>query len=197
MLNKKQADNLFKTIKGEARGEAIRVDWDYVNETWGQEGIIKLETRMKELGYPLRYEEIKAMAFYPLGLYNISLLSIKDVFKLDNEGIKKMGRSIVKFSLLNRIFFKYFISLKLIAKQVPAAWKKMYTVGDMDMPDFSEKKRYAVLRLRNFKDHPAHCLLTESYFAKFSQLVVRNPTTCKEVKCVFKGDSHHELLITW
>jgi len=197
MLTKKEADELIKEIKGEARGEVLKVDWDYVNEVWGEEGIKKLEDKMAELGYPLKYKDISSASFYSLGLYNISLLSIRDIFDLDNEEIEKMGTAIVKFSLLIKVLFKYFVSLKLIAEQAPAGWRRLYTVGDLEMSEFSEKKRYVILRIRNFKDHPVHCLLIKGYFVRFSQMIVKFPTTVRETKCVFKGDQYHELLITW
>lgn len=196
MLTKKEADKLIK-MKGEARGIVFKVDWDYINETKGKQGIKKLEAKMAELGFPFKYEEIRSMDFYPLGLYIISLLSTKEVFNFDKKDILEMGASIVKFSLFMKIFFKYFISLDLIAKQVPKMWRKHYTVGEMEMPDFSEEKRYAILRIRNFKDHPVHCILTTGYFVKVAQLVVKAPATCEETKCIFRGDEYHELLMKW
>ena len=199
MLTKKEADKFLKEIKGEARGQVFQVDWDYVNETWGEKGIKKLENRMLKLGHPLKYEEIKTMYYYPLGLYIISLLSIKDIFNLDDKAIKKMGMAIVKFSFFTKIFLAYFPSLRLLAtsKEVPRNWRRHYTLGDFQMSSYSEKKKSATLTLKDFKSHPVHCALIEGYFAKLGQLVVKSSVTCKETKCMFKGDPYHELLLTW
>lgn len=196
MLTKKEADELVK-MNGEARGQVFTVDWDFINEKYGEKGIKKLEGKMRELGHPLIYKKIKTLGFYPLGLYVISLLSIKEIFNFNEKDIEEMGRSVVKFSLIMKIFLKYFTSLDLIARQVPATWRRHYTSGDFEMPEYSRERRYAVLRLRNFADHPVHCNLFSGYFAKLAQMVVGSPTTCQETKCVFKGDDYHELYITW
>lgn len=199
MLTKKQADKILKKTKGEARGVVFQVDWNYVSETWGEKGIKKLESRMLELGYPLKYKEIKPMNFYPLGLYVVSLLSIRDIFNLNNKGIKEMGMAIVKFSLFTKIFLAYFPSLRLLAtsREVPKNWRRHYTLGDLQMPDYSEKEKHATLTIKGFKDHPVHCLLIEGYFQKLGQLVVKFPVTAKETKCVFRGNPYHEFTLTW
>lgn len=196
MLTKQQAQEMMK-IKGEARGVAIKDDLDFVLEEKGEEGLKKIETRMTELGYSLKYKDIKPMDFYPIGLANLYLLVIKEVFNFDEEDLKKWGAAIVKFSLFTKIFLKYLGSLKLVAEEAPKIWRKHYTIGDLEMPDYSEEKRYVILRLRNFKVDPIHCKILEGMFSKISTMVTKFPTTVKETKCMFKGDEYHELLITW
>ena len=196
MLTRKQAQKLME-IKGEARGMVLKADWDFVLEEKGEEGLRKVEARMAELGYPLKYKEIKPMDFYPMGLAAISVLSIKEVFNFKEKDLEKWGHSVVKFSTFMKIFMKYFGSLKLIANQIPKIWREHYTVGDLEMPDFSKEKRYAILKEKNFPIHPIYCNIHKAYFIKVAQMVIKSPVSCKETKCMFKGDSHHEFLLTW
>ena len=196
MISKKEIDDSMK-LKGEARGVAIRDDLDFVIETKGKEGLKKVEDKMAELGFPLKYKEIKPMHFYPMGLANLCLLVIKDVFNFNEDDLRKWGASLVKFSIFSKIFMKYFGSFKLIAKESPKNWRNHYTIGTLEMPEYSHKKRYTILRLRDFKAHPIHCPILEGFFARISQMVVKHPATCKETKCMFKGDKYHEFLITW
>lgn len=196
MLTKREAENLMK-IKGEVRGMALKVDLDFVLEKKGEQGLKRVEAKMAELDFPLKHKEIAPMDFYPMGLGALSLLAIKEVFNFDEKDLERWGAAVVKFSLIMKIFMKYFGSLKLIAQQVPKIWQKHYTIGALEMPDFSEEKRYVILRVRNFQIHPIYCLIHKGYFTKVAEMVVKASATCKETKCVFKGDKYHEFLLTW
>jgi len=149
------------------------------------------------LGFPLEYKEIKTMSFSPVGLSVIFVTTIKEIFNFDKEDFKKWGVSVVKFSLIMKIFMKYFVSLKLISGQVSKIWREHYTIGDLEMSEYSEEERYAILRLKNFRLSNIYCNIYEGYFAKTAEMVVKAPVTCKETKCMFKGDEYHEFLLTW
>jgi len=196
MLTKQELEKLMK-IKGEARGMAFKVDYEFVIEKKGKEGLKKVEDRMAELGYPFNYKKIIPMDFYPIGLSAILLLVIKEIFNFNEKNLEEWGRSVVKFSLIMKIFMRYFASLELVAKQIPKIWREHYTIGDLEMPEFDEKKRYVILKLNNFHISPVYCGIYKGYFAKTAEMVVRAPITCKETKCMFKGDPYHEFLLTW
>lgn len=196
MVTKKQVEKLMQ-IKGGARGMAFKVDYEFVLEEKGEEGLKKVEDRMAELGLPLKYKEIRSMDFYPIGLSAIFLLSIKEVFNFNEKDLERWGRSVVKFSLIMKIFMKYFASLQLVAKQIPNIFREHYTIGALEMPEFSEEKRYVILKLRNFHITPVHCSIYRGYFAKTGEMVVKAPVTCKETKCMFRGDPYHEFLLKW
>jgi len=196
MMTKKEADKLIG-LSGESRGANIKVDFDFVLETKREKGLEKVENRMVELGYPLNYKDIKVMDFYPIGLDIIILLSIKEIFNFNDEDIEKMGSAVVKFSPLTKVFMKYFGFLNLISAQIPDMWKKHYTIGKLIMPDFSDEKKYAIIREEGFKIHSVYCNIHKGYFIKVAQMVVNAPVACQETKCMFKGDPYHEFLITW
>lgn len=196
MLTKERVEQLMD-VEGEARGVALKDDLDFVLEEKGEQGLKKVEAKMKELGYPLKYKEIRSMDFYPMGLANLLLLVIQEAFNFNEQDLERWGGAIVKFSIFTKIFLKYFGSLKLIAREAPKIWVKHYTIGELEMPDFSEEKKYVILRIKNFKTHPIHCPLLKGMFSKITQMVVKSPASCKETKCMFKGDEFHELLLTW
>jgi len=196
MLTKKEAEKLMK-IEGEARGVAIRDDLNFVLEYKGKEALKKVEDKMAELGYPLKHKEIKPMDFYPIGLSIASVLIIKELFNFKEEDFKKWGASVVKFSIFMKIFMKYFGSFKLIAEQIPSMWRRHYTIGSLEMPKFSKEKRYVILRLRDYKIISSQCSVFKGYFSKVCEMVIKSSVTCKETKCMFKGDKYHEFLLTW
>ena len=196
MLTKKEADKLIG-LSGEARGMNIKIDLDYIFEKYGEKGIKKIEDRIVQLGYPVKYKEIEPMGFYPIGLEAIVLVSIKDVFNLNEKQAEEMGASVVKFSLFMKIFMKYLGSLALIANEVSKIWKEHYTMGKLIMPDFSGEKRYAIVREEDFKIHPVYCNIHKGYFIKIAQMAIKAPVVCQETKCMFEGDPYHEFLLTW
>ena len=176
---------------------SLRVDWDFIIEKKGKQGLKKIEDKMEKLGYPLKHKDIKPMAFYPIGMAVISLLLIQETFNFNKKDIEEWGYAAVKFSFFVKIFMKYFGSLKSISSQVSNIWRKHYTIGDLEMPDFSKEKRYVILRLKNFKLHPIFCNIYLGYFSRVTKMVIKQPAKCKETKCMFKGDPYHEFLITW
>lgn len=196
MLTKKEAEKLIK-IKGESRGVNLKIDFEYVLEQKGEKALKKLEESMALVGFPLRHKEINQMDFYPIGVEVITILNIKDILKLEEQGLEKMGADVVKFSIFMKILMKYFGYLKLVAKEVPKIWRNHYTVGSLQMTDFSEKDRFAILKQKDFKIHPVYCLIHKGYFLKTSQMVVGSIGTCKETKCIFKGDPYNEFLLRW
>lgn len=195
-LTREKAQKLME-IKGEARGITLKVDWDFVYLKEGKEGIKKLEAKMTELGCPMKYKQIKSMDFYPIGFDAVSMLSIKEIFNYDDKTLEKMGASVIKFSLLMKVFMKYFVSLRLIAEQMPNTWRRHYTIGSLEMPDFSKEKSYAILKLRDFSVHPIYCIVLSSCFAKIAEMVTKSSVAWEETKCSFRGDEYHEFLLKW
>lgn len=195
-LTKEFAKKLVET-KGEARGINFKTDWEVVLSKYGQEGLKKLEEKMAELGYPLKYEEIETMGFYPVGLDALSILSIREVFDLDDRELKELGAAAVKFSLFLKILIKYFPSLQLLAKEAPKMWQKHYSIGELEVVETNEKEKRAILRIKNFGFHPAQCINLQGYFSKILQMAVKAPVTCEETRCTFRGDDYHEFLIKW
>jgi len=196
MITKREAEKLIK-LKGETRGVNLKIDLQFVLDRKGEEGLKKVEEKLAKLGFPLKYKDIRPMDFYPLGLSVINLMVVKEFFGFNEKEVEEWGASLVKFSIIEKVFMKYFGSLKLIASQIPKMWQRHYTVGDLQMPEFSEEKRYSVLRLKGFKIHPLYCGILKGYFAKITELIVKAPAVTKETKCEFKGDEYHEFTTRW
>lgn len=195
-LTKELAKKLMET-EGEARGANLKTDWEVILSRYGDEGLKKLEAKMAELGYPIKYDEIETMNFYPIGLDALSILSIKETFNLSDQELKKLGAAAVKFSLFLKILIKYFPSLNLLAKEAPKMWREHYSVGDLEVVETNEKEKYIILRIKNFGFHPAQCANLQGYFSKILQMAVKAPVTCEETKCTFRGDAYHEFMIKW
>jgi len=195
IINKKITDELMK-IKGEARGIIFKTDGEYILREKGREALEKVEKEMARLGHPIRYEQIQGMAFYPIGLRALSLIVIKKILDFNKKEIEQMGRAAPKASLIMKFFMKYFVSIKILAKQAPKMWKEHYTVGELDA-EVHEKEKCITLRLKGLNLHPLFCIYLAGYFATTAQMTVKGPVVPEETKCTFKGDKYHEFLLKW
>lgn len=196
MLTKEDIKEILKT-KGEVRGMNLKSDFNFVFEKKGQKAVEEAEKRMEELGLPLKYKEINSMEFYPLGPGTVFILVIKEVLNLDEKDIEEWGRSIVKFSLITKIFLNYYVAFNLFQKEASEVWKKYYTVGDLHLAEYDKVRKRGKLLLKNFNVHPVYCLLLKGYFSKLCEMLIKSPTVCQETKCTFKGDEYHEFSFTW
>jgi len=196
--SKEQLDNLMK-IKGEVRGAVFQTDAEYVRIKKGGRGLVLVQEELKKLGHPIDYASIKATEWYPLGLRAISLLTIKKVFDWDDRDIEEMGNAAPKYSFIVRLLMKYFLTFPMSYKQSPAYWKKHYTVGKFKTPGYDLNKKYYIARLEDFKVHPILCVYLGGYFMRIGQFVLKEAKNfkVKETKCMFRGDSGHEFVITY
>lgn len=197
-LNEEIAKGLMK-IKGKVKGVTLKTDAEYILKEKGEEGLKKVEEELEKLGYPIKYKEVKTMLFYPVGLRALSLLAIKKVFDLEDEKIREMGFLATKRSLIVKLFVRYFLSVKRVFyKEAPKLWSQHFTIGELVPVELNEKKKYAILRLKNFNLHPLYCLYLGGYFCGILDLLIKTPQiTFEEAKCAFKGDEYHEYLLKW
>ena len=184
-------------FKGTCRGVVFKTDEDYIVREKGKEGLKQLENLLHTLKCPLVYSEIKTMDFYPLGWRIVSLLAIKEQFGFSDEKIKEMGTVAPKFSLITKIFIKYFSNISLTTKQVPSIWKRHYGVGELTATMTDEGARIIILRLTGLSVHPIFCVYLSGYFTTIAQMVTGSQVLCRETKCFFSGSDFHEYEITW
>ncbi|MBZ9572269.1 hypothetical protein KJA15_02990 [Patescibacteria group bacterium] len=197
IISKEEFNELMK-IEGEVKEEPLKTTLEFVLKEKGKEGLKKLEDTMAKLGYPIKYQEIRSRDLYPIGLMAITLLVIKRLFNFNEEKFREMGRFEAKISsLIIRVFMKFFVSLERMAKATPKMWKRHFTVGDLKTIELNKEKRYAILRLKNFRLHPLHCQALIGYFSSVVEMIVRSKATCEETKCPFRGDEYHEFLVKW
>jgi hypothetical protein len=196
ILSKEELEK-FANLKGEVRGLAIKSDAEFVLKEKGKEGLKKIEDAMAELGYPMKYRELKAMDFYPIALLYVEVLVIGKLFNFDKEKYKELGVFAAKAPMVLRVFMRHLVSFDVIVKRAPKMWKTYYTVGEIEVPDYDKEKKYAVLRIKDYRPPVQQCYILEGYLPTLVKLVVRSPVSCEEVKCVHRGDEYHEFLLKW
>ncbi len=196
IISKEELEELMR-IEGETRGMSIKGEADFILKEEGEEGLKKLEETVANLGFPIKFNEVKSMDFYPLYVEAVMLVAIKKLFNYDEKKFQEMGRFESKLSLIIKLFIKYFVSLERAIKVAPRMWRENYTVGNLKVAEFDEEKKYALLRIENFRFHPLHCQDLKGYFSGVIQMIVGKPVTCQEMKCIHRGDEYHEFLMKW
>lgn len=197
MIKKEELEKLLK-LKGKIKGVFLQTDAKYIIENEGEEGLLRLEKKLKNIGnYALDYRNAKAMKWYDVGLRPISLLLIKDVFGYNDKQIREMGRMAAKFSFIIKLFVRFFASIEKLVERIPDYYKMQYNIGKLEVINFDNKGKKLSLALKNFKIHPLVCLYLEGYFQGVGELALKGDVTCKEIKCVFRSDSFNEYLIRW
>ncbi len=184
-------------IKGDTRGISMKGDFAYILHKKGKEGLKKVEEEMAKLGYPVTYNNLKEIGFYPMKVEAMTFLVMKKLFGFDREEFVKMGEFNSKVSLIVRLFMKYFVSLELIAREAPRFWRKYYSVGDLKVVEINKKERYIIIRVENFRHHPLHCATVEGYIISLIKMVLGKEVSSEETKCVHRGDEYHEFVVRW
>jgi hypothetical protein len=188
----------LKDMPGEARGVTMQTDANYVSRKIGEQGLVKLQQKTKELGWEIDYKDIKTMAWYPLGQRVISLLAAKEAFDWGYEEIKDMGNCAPKYSFIASTMLKYFLSVSKVFQEAAKYWEKHYSVGKLVPVQIDEEKKFAILRLEDFDVNPIFCPYFTGYFLRISQLVVKSEKiTAEETECPSRGGRWHEFLMKW
>lgn len=196
IISKKITQELLQ-VPGEVRGVAIRDHMGFTLKEKGKEGLEALEKMLAELGYPVKYNEVQSLGFFPLGLEAVVLLSMKKLFDFNDGMIEAVGAFGAKSSFVLKVFLRYLASMRTVADQAPKIWRKYYNVGDLKVEELNEREQYARVTIKNFNLHPIHCLHLKGYFSSIVGMVVKAEVTCEEIKCPVRGDGHHEFLVKW
>jgi len=196
MISQEKIEEMIKT-EGKIRGVALKIDSDFVLKEEGDEGLKRLEEELARAGYPLKYQDIKQLDFYPLGLRHVTLFLLERMFAFDDEKFAQMGEFGIKVSLLIRLSVTSFVSLKTAAKQLPKIWKMYFTKGGLEVTELDEEKRHVVLQIRDFPVSKAHAQYLRGYFSAGVRMITRSKADCKVTKATFKGDGYNEFVLTW
>lgn len=195
-ITKKEVKKIME-IPGKARGAAFRDMAKYIRGKRGDEELKRLEKEMENLGYPFDFSKAKKMEWYPIGLGALSYTILERVLNWDDKKFIDLGDNVPKLSFTAKLFMRFFRSPRAVFGLAPKYWRKRYTIGSMESAEWNEKEKYAVLRLKDFKVHPAHCTILLGFLRRMAQLGGAKNITVEENKCMFKGDPYHEFIVRW
>ena len=99
IISKEELEKIMN-VKGEIRGLALKNYGKYILRENKKEGLKKLEEAMLSLGCPIKYEKLKAMAFYPLWGVLSPLYFLERFFITINKNFKKWESFVLSFPIL-------------------------------------------------------------------------------------------------
>ena len=188
-------------IKGEVKGVVFQTDIDYILRKKGEDGLNIFSRAIKETNVGIDLDNIKAMSWYPLGWRGIFLVIAREVLGFSKKDIKDMGRDAPKLSFLARLFFHFFLPTRKMVNEVPEYWNKHYSVGRLEVVEFSEKEKKAVLQIKDISINPLFCTYLEGYFETVTKMTRQTGSKVEviETNCPFKNrnDKFHQYLIKW
>ncbi|MBD3208777.1 MAG: hypothetical protein GF370_05030 [Candidatus Nealsonbacteria bacterium] len=182
---------------GQTIGGIFQTTFAYIESNKGKEGLERFQNEMENLGYPVDFDQIETLKWYPTGLRALTFIALRRAFGWNDEDMVRFGEDSVSYSPLLKFFMKYFISMKKIFEQGSLHWKKHHTKGRLEGYEFSEKEKYAIIRIHDCKVHPDFCLFFKGYIKKLSQFSGKRIVGIKETKCMFREDPYHEYLVNW
>ena len=184
--------------EGNTRGAIFQSHADFIQDKKGEEGLRAVEEKMAELGYPVNFKKIKPGEWYPEALSVLIMLTVKDLFGWTDKDIFEMGSFAPRNTFVSRVLMRYFVSMKRFMLEVPKYWKKHLDIGELEVVEFDEEKKYIILREKGFKFHPILCIYHAGYYRGITKYMVKSQEiSAEETRCVFRGDPFNEYLIKW
>ncbi len=187
----------IKKIKGETRGLSFKIVEKFIEKEEGKEGVKKVEEEMVKLGYPISFEKIHPMNFYPLRSLAILFYCLKKLFNYNEKKVREIGAFRARSSFFVRLYLTYFGSIEKIVKDIKKIWRKAVTIGDVKVLEYDKEKKSLIFRLENYDLHPFQCQYFIGLISAFLEIIVKSKVSCEEIKCTFRGDDAHEFLIKW
>jgi len=191
---KKEADKLMQ-IKGKTKGSEFVSLSKYIRQRYGEEKLRLIEKKMEELGYPLRFNEIRPMEWYPEALDVLAMIVAKHLFGW--KDLFEVGYSLPRFSWGVRVFMKL-SSLERVIAEGSKTWRKFLDVGNFEGREFNEKEKYCTIHLKDYKFHPDMCRFYAGFFLRIVEYTQKGKNmTMEETKCMYKGAPYHEYVARW
>ncbi len=198
IIPKKELEQINELKLGKIRGEALRTDIKYIENLKGKKEAENIKKEMLKIEPEFDYNNIKGMSWYPAKWRLLSLSLIKNYFNWKEEDLIKMGDAAPSNSFIVKIISHYFVSLEKACRKAPVYWEKHYSMGKLEIAEFSTKKKKVIYELRNFKGHPDLCTFLKGYFRAMIEMMLKDSIVkVEETRCPYKGDKYHRFEVTW
>ena len=193
-----QVAERLKNFQGNVKGEVFRVHAEYIKHKEGEEGVKRVEEKMKEIGMPINFNDIEPFAWINEGKSSMTLVVAKEIFNWTNEDIFEMGHFAPKFSFIIKVMIQYLVSMENLIKSAQKYWDKHFDFGEIET-EFFEGENKAIIREKGYPTpHPITCLYHTGYFTGLCEFAVKSgKVKVTETKCHHKGDNCNEFLVEW
>jgi hypothetical protein len=190
------ADKL-KEYKGKTKGSVFQTDIGYIRIKEGENGVRKVEERMKELGVSVDFNKIEPYDWVSEGISALTIVVAKDIFDWSEEDVYVMGKTATKMSFVVKMIVCYLFSIEKIINDINNYWLKHYDFGSLKA-EFKPKENKIILREEGYDVHPLLCIYHAGYYAGLTEFFLKNKkVTARETACIHKGAKHNEYVLSW
>ncbi len=190
------ADRL-KNFPGKVKGEVFRTHADYIRQKEGEDGVIRVEEKMAELGTPILFEDIKPFEWISEGMSSLTIVVAKEVLNWTEEDVFEMGRFAPKFSFIIKVMIQYLVSVESLLNNAAKYWNKHFDFGSIET-EFNIEDKKAIVRERGLNTHPLVCLYHAGYFKGLCEFAIKSKNiTVTETACTHTGAEYNEFVIKW
>ncbi len=198
MENLQEIKKELQKIEGKVKAEVIFVQKDYIIYKEGEEGLEKLMKKLEEMDVFFDFKKVKPSAWVDEWINSLILVTAKNIFNWTEEDIFQMGRHSPRASFFIKSMMQYIVSLEVMFKNANTYWKKQQDFGEVEAVELNNDKKYAIVRIKDFKTNPLVCIYHAGYFQGAVELSVKSEkVTVEETKCRHRGDEYDEFLIKW
>ncbi len=188
----------LKNFPGNVKGEFIRTHSEYIKYKEGEDGVKKVEERMKELGVEISFDEIKSFEWISEGISSLTIIVAKDLFNWSNKEIFEMGRFAPRVSFIIKVMIQYMVSVDYLFENAEKYWKKHYDFGRIEKVEYNKEEKKIIIREVGFKTHPTVCVYHAGYFKGLAEFAIKSKNiTIEETACVHEGADYNEFIIKW
>lgn len=193
---KEVADRLM-AHQGRVRGEKFKNHASYIIQKEGREGLSAVESKINELGYQFKFDDIRSLDWYPVGFSPLIIIIAKNLFNWSDADVFDLGYMAPKFSFLFKMAFRWVVSIEKMAEESPSYWRKHYDFGEIEAVEINKEKKIVIARVSGFELDPVMCQYLQGYILRMLQYVIESQATIEESKCFYRGDDYDEFIIRW
>ncbi len=184
---------------GNVRGEVFRTHAHFIKYKEGEEGVLMVEDKLEEFGYPIKLESAKTSDWHKEALSASVVVVAKEIFNWTEDDVYEMGNFAPKQSFIVKMFIKQFVSINDIFQKADQYWKKHYDFGGIEIGEFNEEERYITVKIKDYRFHELLCgPYFKGYLNRIAQFSIKSDKIeTEQIKNVFHGDPYNEYLIRW
>ncbi len=192
----KEEEKKIKNIKGEVRGAVFLTDKSFILQKGGEAKLKQVEEELAKNGFPIFFENIRAMEFFPYPARIFSIIVTEKVLDLGREGVKEMGINAPKMSFLIKFFTNYFLSISKTLEKTGEIWSKHATTGTVKLLEVNEEEKYAVFTFQGVYFPEIYCDYLTAYLGKIISMALGAK---KEARTEWKTESeeNYRVKVSW
>lgn len=197
-ITKEEAGKLMK-IEGRTRGFVFNTCPEYILANKGEEGLVKVEKRLKELGCNLNLRKISTFKWLPMSYAALLCIIVAEVFDSDESIVFDLGYNAPINSFIAKSMLQGFIGLEAAFKNTNKAWLHYSTIGTLNTVKYDISKKYAILQFKGLaKLHPIIYDYFSGYFVRLFEIATKSKNVkVKQIKSIFNNDSCDEFKLSW